>query len=366
MKNTRKKGNPAKKLIPAAGSLMVSAVMLATSTYAWFTMSKEVQVNGLAMKTTVSGNLLIASDNVEANYSSSRLIQGRKALLEPVSTVSGNTGSFFYTLDAAADGHKITTPTTDPETSAVTNGYVAYGESTSQTDTTAGKTGYDSAFQTAYGNTSYTATDFDTAYGYVDYVFYLKATADAANQEVRLTKCDLDYTGGESGATKGALSTATGKVDAAWRIAVFSENVTSEGGTGILDDVDPAATGKTAKTILKLQGASEFTPGKAVASTGALGSVTYGQNAVLGTLTNAGDTAYYKVTVRVWLEGEDTTCKSSTYASLQDGQWALDLDLWLTDSSETGTGKTAVNTITSNTWDADKTPTQTSVTTTPN
>ena len=127
-----------------------------------------------------------------------------------------------------------------------------------------------------------------------------------------------------------------------------------------------AATGKTAKTILKLQGASEFTPGKAVASTGALGSVTYGQNAVLGTLTNAGDTAYYKVTVRVWLEGEDTTCKSSTYASLQDGQWALDLDLWLTDSSETGTGKKAVNTITSNTWDADKTPTQTSVTTTPN
>jgi hypothetical protein len=32
MKNTKKKGNPAKKLIPAAGSLMVSAVMLATST----------------------------------------------------------------------------------------------------------------------------------------------------------------------------------------------------------------------------------------------------------------------------------------------------------------------------------------------
>ena len=329
-------------------------------------MSKEVQVSGLAMKTTVSGNLLISSDNVEANYSSSRLVQGRKALLEPVSTVSGNTGSFYYTLDAAADGHKITTPTTDAETGAITNGYVAYGESTTQTDTTAGKTGYDAAFQSAYGNTSYTATDFDTAYGYVDYTFYLKATADADNQEVRLTKCDLDYTGGTEGATKGALSTTTGQVDAAWRIAVFSKEVTAQGGTGILGTVDPAADGEDAATILKLSGATEFDPGKAVNSAGTRDSVTYGDDAVLGTLAHTGDTAYYKVVVRVWLEGEDTTCKSSTYAALQDGQWALDLDLWLTDSNETGTGKTAVTNITSNTWDADKTPTQTSVTTTPN
>lgn len=362
-----KKKKTNKKIASALAMLMLSAAMLGTSTYAWFTMSKEVQVSGLAMKTKVSGNLLISSDNVEANYSSSRLVQGRKALLEPVSTISGNTGSFFYTLDAAADGHKITAPTTDAQTGTVTNGYVAYSESTSQTDTTAGKTGYDLGFQTAYGNTSYTAVDFDTAYGYVDYVFYLKATADSDNQEVRLTKCDLDYTGGEANAQKGALSTTTGEVDAAWRIAVFSKEVTSDGGTGILGTVDPAATGEAAVTILKLNGAEEFTSGKAVKTSGALDTVAKAdQSAVLGTIAKTGDTKYYKVTVRVWLEGEDTTCKSSTYAALQDGEWALDLDLWLTDATDTSAGKVAVNEITSNTWDATKTPVQNSVTTTPN
>ena len=31
--NTKKKGNPMKKLVPAAGMLAISATMLATSTY---------------------------------------------------------------------------------------------------------------------------------------------------------------------------------------------------------------------------------------------------------------------------------------------------------------------------------------------
>lgn len=362
--NTKKKGSPAKKLIPAAGALMISACMLATSTYAWFTMNKEVQVSGLEMKTHVGSNLLICSDNVEANYSSSRLVQGRKALLEPVSSVSGLTGSFFYTTDAAADGHKITTPTVSGET--VTNGYTPYSESQTQQDITAGKAGYDSAFQSAYETGAATATDFDTAYGYVDYTFYLKATSDAENQEVRLTKCDLDYTDKDS--TKGAAT------DAAWRIAVFSKELTADQsgagltGTNGTGSLDPAGSGETAKSILRLSGATNFTQvsskEQAVSGAGTRGDVTYDGSAVLGTITTAGTTKYYKVTVRVWLEGEDTTCKSSTYADLQDGKWSLDLDINLVASSDTT--YTAVTHITSNTWDATKTPTQDSVTTVPN
>lgn len=51
-KNT-KGGSPMKKLVPAAGMLMVSATMLATSTFAWFTMSKEVEITGIQMTATV-------------------------------------------------------------------------------------------------------------------------------------------------------------------------------------------------------------------------------------------------------------------------------------------------------------------------
>lgn len=52
-KNNKKKNNSARKIIPAAGMLMVSALMLSTSTYAWFTMSREVEVQNIKMTATV-------------------------------------------------------------------------------------------------------------------------------------------------------------------------------------------------------------------------------------------------------------------------------------------------------------------------
>ena len=100
-KNEKRKNSTMKKLIPAAGMLALSASMLATSTYAWFTMNKEVEVTGLTMKTKVSSNLLISSNNEAGSYKADQLIEGRQALLEPVSSVSGKTGSFYYTFDSA-------------------------------------------------------------------------------------------------------------------------------------------------------------------------------------------------------------------------------------------------------------------------
>lgn len=47
--NTTKKNSAAKKLLPAFAMLMVSASMLATSTYAWFSMNKDVTVTGMSV-----------------------------------------------------------------------------------------------------------------------------------------------------------------------------------------------------------------------------------------------------------------------------------------------------------------------------
>ncbi len=58
--NNKKKGNTAKKLLPAAMMLAVSASMLGTSTYAWFTMNKVVEVTGLQMQATASSGLEIS------------------------------------------------------------------------------------------------------------------------------------------------------------------------------------------------------------------------------------------------------------------------------------------------------------------
>ncbi len=58
-----KKTNAKKKLIPAAAMLAISAAMLSTATYAWFTMSREVEVKGINMTATVPAGLQISLGN---------------------------------------------------------------------------------------------------------------------------------------------------------------------------------------------------------------------------------------------------------------------------------------------------------------
>lgn len=56
----KKKSSAAKKLVPAVEMLTTSAVMLASATYAWFTLNKEVEVTGLSMSATTSDALEIS------------------------------------------------------------------------------------------------------------------------------------------------------------------------------------------------------------------------------------------------------------------------------------------------------------------
>lgn len=361
MKKTNN-NSPMKRIAASATMLAVSAAMLGTSTYAWFTMNKEVQVNGLALQTKVSSNLLISSNNEEGTYKADTLIEGRKALLEPVSSVTAQTGKFFYTLDAAENGSKAHT-----DFSVNANKYTAYAEGTNTNDgaAVAGKHYFDNAFNEAYGIDP-AASDFGTAYGYVDYVFYLKATGTAAGQQIRMTRCDLDYAADKANITYGAAGTG----DKAWRVALFAKELTdaqagigNSGSGAAVGQLDPAAQTETAKCILAPVGATYFTGG-AVATDSTKSTITTGTG-LIDTI-GAGTTKYYKVLVRVWLEGEDTTCNSNTYAALESGQWKLDLDFKLLNATDKDdatadppvTGMNAVTAISSNAWNATKTPTQ--------
>lgn len=281
--------------------------------YAWFTMNKMVTVTGMEMKTKVSGNLLICADNVEANYSPNNLSQSVKAVLEPTSSVTGQTNSFFYTVNGKANGD------------AVEDAYKDYdGYGLTATGTGFNSTDYTNWFSQDYGITKDGAngliTGEDSAKGYVDYVFYLKATADAANQEVVMTECNLLYAGA---AINDAAKAAVDK-DNAWRIAVFASDITSVGGKGTTGDgatagtTDPAAS--TAKVILTRSGAANQDGTKAVSEVDKAPTTAASYNtwdtANIGAIDTVGASKYFKVTVRVWLEGEDTSCKSSTYALL--------------------------------------------------
>ena len=344
---TKKKNtSPMKKLLPAVGMLAISATMLGTSTYAWFTMNKTVEVTGMEVKTKVGDNLLICTTNLDADYSSLTLSQTRKALLEPVSSINGATGSFFYTTDAKANGD------------AVSDVYTPYIEDlgsgvTTNPDDKAGKYGYMDAFQTAYGNTVNTTNDFGIAYGYVDYVFYIKATSSAVNQKVVMSQCDFDYNGNEL-ETSGTVGKKDGP-DRAWRVAVFAEDITSgHAGNGIYQtegrSTTSIATAGNQKGLIALADAVNQTADQAVnASNSAAGTVVNNASAngvVLDTITTANATKYYKVVVRLWLEGEDNTCTSETYATLTDA-YKLDMQFKIVESTDTAT---AVKVISNNTF----------------
>ena len=75
-----------KKLIPAMCLLLVSAVLMGTSTFAWFTMNTTVTASGMQVNAVVPKSLVI-SDASNGNYSASHDFEmGTAQSLYPVST----------------------------------------------------------------------------------------------------------------------------------------------------------------------------------------------------------------------------------------------------------------------------------------
>lgn len=87
--NNKKKGSTAKKLMPAAMMLAVSASMLGTSTYAWFSMNKTVSVQSMS----------IAAKSADA-----------------IIEISANGTNFYNGLVSSGEGANWTLPTTDNNT----------------------------------------------------------------------------------------------------------------------------------------------------------------------------------------------------------------------------------------------------------
>lgn len=83
--NTKnKKSNPMKKIVPAAGMLAISATMLATSTYAWFTMSREVEVNNIKLTATTPEDIQISIGKIGSNATTASTAESY--------TLAGSTG----------------------------------------------------------------------------------------------------------------------------------------------------------------------------------------------------------------------------------------------------------------------------------
>jgi hypothetical protein len=312
MKKTNKKNSKMRKLLPAFAMLTVSAISLSSATYAWFTMNKEVTVTGMMMRTKVSENLLISGDTLTSNAIKSdsdfnnSLVQQVDGLIEPVSTVDGKT--FFYTAGTNVQGN-----------GAVLN--QIWSEYQPDNATEMGKFAHEYAL---------TGDDATNAKGYIDYVYQLKAINGSVDSEIRLKDLTLTY---------GGVSDANGQK--ATRVAVFAENLGTKNGSTVATTNPAGNMGNSVllKAIYTPENAANFTSGKAVKTTTTLDSVTYNGDSTLNVAPNV--TQYYKIIVRVWLEGEDTTCNSTTFMNLTD-KWSLDMAWELTADETATTGENSV------------------------
>lgn len=302
MKTNEKKNTSAKKkLIPAVAMLTTSAVMLSTATYAWFTMSREVEVTGIKLTATTPQTIEISlgqattsntlthgveatapnSDDMWTHTAATGSVYQDFGKLIPVPSVDGF--NMFYTEKATENGKKVS-DVPNPFTKAET----AVGWEF--------KEGGKSAETGAVVN----AAENDGSGYYLDIPVWFRTTSTDAvtlGLEVEIKNSSDDD-------TKSVLYKAA-------RVAILPET-------------------KSAQKVFSETGAKYYKDGKAVATAGATLAASYGDVSAateatvtggkvtnpdattqVATVTASTGTGYggaVKYYIRVWLEGEDEAC----------------------------------------------------------
>ena len=351
---TKSKSSAKKKLIPATSMLLVSATMLASSTYAWFTMSREVEVQNIQMVATTPEDIQIslgALTDGELNLSTGTL----PATTAKVSTASipvkdtdwSNTADIgkyyefgrlipasstdgtnvFFTPDANGVGKTVKDDAVYIKANGGTDSETKPYQATAHTYQT--KTGANAAADewSYVKNTGWNTTK-DDGY-YIDIPVWFRTSS----KEAVTLQAQGYVLAGDNAANKVATATTnddvTEKLFKAVRVAILNEDASATV-SKIIPLTDTGFGTGTAITGNYYNRVSESANAVKAAGTGA-STTTYGQ-AVIGTNTDtisvtaaAADNNGYgvpcKYVIRVWLEGEDQDCWNATAG--QDWKIAL-------------------------------------------
>lgn len=319
MKTNEKKNTSAKKkLIPAVAMLTTSAVMLSTATYAWFTMSREVEVTGIKLTATTPQTIEVSlgkatagatitskteatapgdDEKLWSNKAATSSVYASFGKLIPASSTDGT--NLYYTTKAKENGKSVDITGANAFTQATENNNAGW------------------TFQTAGASSetesNLTADTKGEGY-YLDIPVWFRTT------NVEDVKLGVDVTVTDPNAdddnTKGDLYKAT-------RVAFLTSDKTTANGVflGAETDVDNGYYKK--KAVRANTGTSEndyygtVTVAKEVTANTA-GQVTNATDATTVakvTPVASGKTGYSDVTqyyIRVWLEGEDQACWNGT------------------------------------------------------
>lgn len=274
--NDNKKGSNFKKLIPAAGMLAVSATMLATSTYAWFSMNTQVTATGMQVKAQAEGGIVISNESGSDWKASTTASHNSVAELAPISTANFTNWYHAKSDDAnsAKAGQAAANYSNYSSTMKVSDG-IGYNDTDSDS----------------------TKDDGEVAH-YLLNKFYIKSSAEEINSAtLKINKVTA------SGASTSA------ELDKSLRIGI---NI--GGANYIYAPVDGATlsytvAGATATT-------ATASSGTGVVNTPAAGVAKIPDNTAV--INQASDNKAIEVLVYIYFEGEDENCKSNNITTTLD------------------------------------------------
>ena len=261
-----------KKILASASMLTVSAIMLSSATYAWFTMNREVTVNGMELQAQAEKGLVVTNeDGLVWNTTATASHAGTGITVRPTST--NNVAAWYhntshYIDDADATQAAATYTTLDIDVSDGI-GYV------------------DDDGTTGYGTN-------DSRY-YLVNNFYIKSSLpeaiDTTSNKLRIT------------AVTATLPTTAGSasLDPSFRVAIKIGNE--------VFIYAPVTGATTSYTVAGTTATTALVPTAAIPTDTAVSSIP----ANTATTANA-----VKAEVYLYFEGEDAACKSSNITTSLD------------------------------------------------
>ena len=240
----------ARKLLPAIAMLLISAVMMSTASFAWFSVNTTATASGMSVTVASATNILI-SDNANNGFASSKTFAASTTALEPASAKAATVPEFYY-MQTPGSGMNAANSSfgADPE-------FAAGAENTH----------------------------------YITFTNYLKVVGGEAANDLTIIPTIT-------------FSDTDSPVYPALRVLF------------VVDDTTPylyAPLGNAASAdTVPIEGLEGTTP--KVASTPDP-ILTHGTSPIVSNTVNE---QVYKVTVYVWLEGQDAACTAANAISLQN------------------------------------------------
>lgn len=270
-----------KKLIPALAMLLVSAVLLGTSTFAWFSMNSQVTATGMKVKAQAEGGIVISNESKQdwkASANASHVIDGTTLVAtELIPTSTANATNWFHaTSDDANDARK------EQEVAK----YAEYTKSSA-----------DATYKITESDGVGTVTMGSGTKGiYLLNKFYIQSSAD----EITLGNDGLYI----NSVTATSTTSNTAALNKSLRVAI----VLNDGTTSVTRIFSPIEGADDTYKVKNTTSIDPINAGVQDTTTGLKNIPAY----------NSTGTGAIEAAIYIYFEGEDSNCKSANLASTID------------------------------------------------